>query len=169
MEHRVVPVAQGDLRRAEIAQDALKLLLGHVGLVAHVAAVADDEDLIVRHRARRLLEDLLAEDLRGDVAFLVIQIRAAGPRGDAAGNERSRDLGHEQHRVAEIRKDLADPPERAGFARAGAAGDDDFGDGHGSFSSPKPVRFQCTRREIIFQPFLTETEGASALDFVAFF
>ena len=102
MEHRVVPVAQGDLRGAEIAQDALKLLLGHVGLVAHVAAVADDEDLVVRHRARRLLEDLLAEDLRGHVALLVVQIRAAGPRGDAAGNQRGRALRHKQHRVAEV-------------------------------------------------------------------
>ena len=144
MEHRVVPVAQGDLRRAEIAQNALKLLLGHVGLVAHVAAVADDEDLVVRHRARRLLEDLLAEDLRGDVALLVIQIRAAGPWGDAAVDQRGRDLRHKEHRVAEVGKDLLNAAERAGFARAGPAGDDDFGDGHGSFSSRFPSRFQFT-------------------------
>ena len=134
MEDCVVAVEKLPLGAAHVGQHLRKILVRHVDLVVDRAAVADDEELVGLHRARRLLEQALFFKLQAHLHLLVLEVGAAGPGRDAAGDELRRRLRHKEHGIAEFGKRVLDPAHGGGFAAAGAAGDDDLCDFHSDSS-----------------------------------
>ena len=131
MKHRVIAREQLLLGAADLGQHLGVVLGRHIDLVVDRAAVADDEELVGLHRARGPLKQALLLQLQGHLHLLVVEIRAAGPGRDAAGDELRRRLRHKEHGIAELGKGVLDPAHGGRFAAAGAAGDHDSADFHG--------------------------------------
>ena len=126
MKHRVIAVPQLQFVGPHIGQHLGKLLLGHVSAVIHGSTVAHNQNFARVHGMGRLHKQAFLFHLQLHLAFLIIQVGAAGPGSHAAGNQLGSGFRHKQHRIAPLGKGVLNPAEGGGFARAGAAGNHNF-------------------------------------------
>ena len=139
VEHRVVALNEFPLGFAHLPEHLGKLPVVHVGPVVNGAPVADDEDLVRLHGAGGLFEEPILGQLQLHLHLLIVQIAAAGPGSHAAGDEFGSGLRHKEDGVTQLGECVLHPAHGGGLACAGAAGDDDLAQLHGS-SSPSGRR-----------------------------
>ena len=130
MKDRVILVPQLHFAGVDRLKDRLEGLFVHVDFIVQRGPVADDQDLVLFHDPRGLLEDLFFLQLKPHVAVLVVRIGPAGPGRHAAGDELCGRLRHEQHVVASLGEGVLNPVHGRRLTRAGASCDNNFRNVH---------------------------------------
>ena len=123
MIDRVIAVKELDFVLADLSKDGRKFDVIHIDFVVQCAAVADDQDLIVRHSERSFPEKTFFFELKRHLALLVVQVAAAGPGSDAACDEFRGCFRDNEDPPSLFREIILNPADRSRFAAAGAAGD----------------------------------------------
>ena len=119
----IISVTKLDFVLAYLGEDSSKFLIIHIDSVVQRAAVADDQDLFIRHRERSFPEKAFFLELERHLALLIVEIAAAGPRRDAARDEFRGCLRDDEDFPAVFDEVGLNPADSSGLAAAGAAGD----------------------------------------------
>ena len=126
VEYGVILIPKLHFAGMDRLKDRPEGLLIHIDFVVQRRPVTDDQDLVLFHDLRGLLEDLLLLQLEAHVAVLIVRIGPAGPRRNTAGDEFRGGLRHEQNVVTPLGESILDPVHSRCLARARASCNDDL-------------------------------------------
>ena len=139
MDDRIVAVQKLLLGHIEPRDHLIEFLLRDVRLIVEHAAIADDQDLILRHELRGFQRKTLLMQLRRYDEILEIEHgKAVAERLDAELRDQlRRRFRHDEHAIADARKLLHKARGQRRFAACRSSGQNDFFDAFhsGSFQT----------------------------------